>query len=241
VRREAQGLLLFLVGAAVLRVSLSDLYQRYVKTGLRPLLIMTGVVLIIAAIATIWYELRSGRPTHSKGERRDGHRQASHEPWIAWLLLLPVFALILVVPPALGSYAANRAGTVLQPPVSLADLPPGDPLQLSVLDYATRAVYDHGRSFDGRRIKLTGFITVGPHGAPYLTRMVLNCCAADAQPIKVGLSGQVPSALQPDAWLEIVGTYTDIQIKDDINNGPIPFIVVIQATPVPAPHDQYES
>jgi uncharacterized repeat protein (TIGR03943 family) len=228
VRREAQGLLLFLVGAAVLRVSLSDAYLRYVKAGLRPLLLVAGVVILATAAAAVWYGRR---------QQEGGHR----EPRVAWLLLLPVFALIVVVPPALGSYAANRAGTALQPPVAFASLPSDDPLRITVMDYATRAVYDHGHSLAGRQVELVGFITVGPHGVPYLTRMVLNCCAADAQPVKVGLSGQVPPALQPDAWFDIIGTYTQRQAIDDINGVPIPFIEVLRATTVAAPRDRYES
>jgi putative membrane protein len=229
VNRQAQGVVLFLVGAAVLRASLTDLYLRYVKAGLRPLLLLTGVVLIVAAAATFWYE------------RRPADDRPHREPRVAWLLVVPLLALILVAPPALGSYAADRTGTALQPPPGFATLSPDDPLDLTVVDYAGRAVYDHGRSLGGRRIRLTGFITVGPHGTPYLTRMVLNCCAADAQPVKVGLSGQVPAIPQPDTWFEVVGTYTSKQTKDSVNNGPIPFIDVSQARQVPPPRDQYES
>lgn len=119
-------------------------------------------------------------------------------------------------------------------------LPAGDPLRLGVVDYAGRAVYDHGRSLDGRPIKITGFVTLDGNGAPYLTRMVLNCCAADAQPVKIGLSGQIPPVLQPDTWLEVTGTYTGKQAKDPVNDGVIPFINVSQARPVPAPHNEYE-
>jgi putative membrane protein len=244
VNRQAQAVVMFLVGGAVLRAGSTDLYLRYVKAGLRPLLLMTGVVLIVAAIATVWYELRrpSATPELQPAPADDDrHNHAHREPRISWLLVLPLFALILVAPPALGSYTANRTGTALQPPPGFAPLPSGDPLQLSVVDYAGRAVYDHGRSLGDRQIQITGFITVGPHGTPYLARMVLNCCAADAQPVKVGLTGQVPPVLQPDTWFDIIGTYTDKQVKDDVNGGPIPFINVNQARPVPAPHDQYES
>ena len=227
--RQAQGVVLFLVGAAVLRASLTDLYLRYVKAGLRPLLLLTGVVLIVAAAATFWYE------------RRPAREEAHREPRVAWLLVLPLFALVLVAPPALGSYAASRTGTALQRPPGFPELPAGDPVELGVADYAGRAVYDHGRSIGDRRVKLTGFVTVSRGGVPYLTRMIISCCAADAQPVKVGLSGQVPPILQPDTWLEVVGTYTGRQAKDVVNNGPIPFIDVIQARPVKAPRDQYES
>jgi putative membrane protein len=234
-------MLLFVVGGAVLRAGLTDLYLRYVKSGLRPFLLVAGVALVLAAIATLWYELRPTRGTQKThpGHQHNGH--AHREPRIAWLLVLPVFALILVGPPALGSYTANRTGTALQRPLGFPALPAGDPVQISVLDYATRAVYDDGRSLGERQVKITGFITLGRPGAPYLTRMVLNCCAADAQPIKVGLSGQLPPVLQSDSWLEVIGTYTNRQIKDDVNDGPIPFINVSQMRAVPVPHDQYES
>jgi uncharacterized repeat protein (TIGR03943 family) len=224
---------MLLVGAAVLRAGLTDLYLRYVKTGLRPLLLAAGIVLIVAAIATFWYERRRAGAADAAGHGHD-------EPRIAWLLVLPLVALIVVTPPALGSYAADRAGTALQPPPGFAALPAGDPLRLRVLDYATRAVYDHGNSLGHRQVVLTGFISVGPRGAPYLTRMVLSCCAADAQPVKVGLTGQVPADVQPDTWLDVTGTFTAKQARDDVNGGPIPFLDVSQARRVPAPADPYE-
>jgi uncharacterized repeat protein (TIGR03943 family) len=226
VNRQAQALLLFLVGAAVLRAGATNLYLRYVKAGLRPLLLVAAVLLITAAVATLRY---------NRGER--GHPA----PWIAWLLLLPLFALIVVTPPALGSYAAQRTGTALQRPLAFPALPAGEPLRLTVLDYAARAVYDHGQSLGGRQVTITGFVTLGPGGAPYLTRMVLSCCAADALPVKVGLAGQVPPALTSDTWLEVTGTYVDRQVRDVVNDAPIPFIEVSRARRVPAPADPYES
>jgi putative membrane protein len=242
VNRQAQGVLLFVAGGTVLRTSFTDLYLRYVKAGLRPLLLLTGIILIVAALATFWYELRAARAARrspSGQAAREGHTH--REPRVAWLVVLPVLALIAVLPPALGSYTADRTGTALQAPAGFAKLPAGDPVRLSVADYAERAVYDHGHSLANRRVKLTGFITVAGRGEPILTRMILNCCAADALPIKVGLSGRVPSGLRPDTWLEVVGTSTATQIRDDVNNGPIPFIDVSEARPIPAPAGQYES
>jgi uncharacterized repeat protein (TIGR03943 family) len=155
--------------------------------------------------------------------------------------MLPVFALILAAPPALGSYAANRTGTAIQEPPGFADLPAADPVGLTVVDYATRAVYDHGRSLAGRHVRLTGFLSTGSRGTPLLTRMFLSCCAADAQPIKVGLAGSVPAGIKPDTWIQVVGTYTARQIKDDVNGRPIPFLQVDEVTRVPPPRERYES
>jgi uncharacterized membrane protein YcgQ (UPF0703/DUF1980 family) len=70
--------------------------------------------------------------------------------------------------------------------------------------------------------------------------MALNCCAADAQPVKVALTGRIPPVLQPDTWLEVTGTYTPRVTRDPVNDGPIPWIEVTRAEPVPAPRDPYD-
>jgi putative membrane protein len=255
VNRQAQAAVLFLVGAAVLHASLTDLYLRYVKAGLRPLLLAAGVVLIVTALATVWYEVREHRKASAdrSGDGHDaehGHGQdaelgpehghAHREPRISWLLVLPLLALILVAPPALGSYSAMRTGTALQAPFGYAKLPAGDPVPLGLVDYASRAAYGHGRSLDGRQVKITGFVALDSAGVPYLVRMALNCCAADAQPVKIGLSGRIPPVLRPDTWLEVTGRYTPKRTKDPVNGGLIPYLDVSSARPVPTPHDPYD-
>jgi putative membrane protein len=301
VNRQAQAAVLFLVGAAVLHASVTDLYLRYVKAGLRPLLLAAGVVLIATALATVWYEIREHRKASADhpGDRRDGspapepeiraahadtgtdtdthdrtdeheladrqgddlasrhgdghadadtdshghgdgHGHGHREPRISWLLVLPLLALILVAPPALGSYSAMRTGTALQAPFGYAKLPAGDPVTLGLVDYASRAAYDHGHSLGGRHVKIIGFVALDHAGTPYLVRMALNCCAADAQPVKIGLSGRIPPVLQPDTWLEVTGTYTGKRTKDQVNGGIIPFLDVSVAKPVPTPHDPYD-
>ncbi|MFF3447926.1 TIGR03943 family putative permease subunit [Streptomyces sp. NPDC002667] len=265
--RQAQAAVLFLVGAAVLHASVTDLYLRYVKAGLRPLLLAAGVVLIVTALATVWYEIRDHRKAaavtdadaHAAGHEGElagaegregadpdkdadghGHGHGHREPRISWLLVLPLLALILVAPPALGSYSAMRAGTALQAPFGYAKLPAGDPVTLGLVDYASRAAYDHGRSIGGRQVKVIGFVALDRAGAPYLVRMALNCCAADAQPVKIGLSGRIPPVLRPDTWLEVTGRYTARRTKDPVNGGVIPYLQVATAKPVPTPHDPYD-
>src|SRR5690606_37914187 len=58
---QAQAVLLFLLGATVLHTGLTDLHLRYVKAGLRPLLLLSGAVLIATAAATLRYERRGTR------------------------------------------------------------------------------------------------------------------------------------------------------------------------------------
>ncbi|MCS0601197.1 TIGR03943 family protein [Streptomyces sp. LP11] len=242
--RPAQAAVLFLLGAALLHTGTTGLYLRYVKAGLRPLLLAAGAVLIAAALATAWYERRRARsregPAHPS---RRARRQESHphpEPRVAWLLSLPLLALILVAPPALGSYSALRSGTALRKPYGYGALPAGDPVPLSVVDYASRAAYGHGRSLHGRAVRVTGFLALDRSGRPYLVRMALNCCAADAQPVKIALTGALPPVLRPDAWLEVTGTYTPRLAHDPVNHGPVPYLRVTATRPVPVPHDPYD-
>ncbi|MEF9905345.1 TIGR03943 family putative permease subunit [Streptomyces sp. P9-A2] len=261
--RQAQAALLFLLGATVLHAALTDLHLRYVKAGLRPLLLLCGAVLVVTAMATVWYEWReasgkrardgSGSGSGDGGESGDGsgsgdggggehdHDRGHREPRISWLLALPVLALILVAPPALGSYSATHTGTALQKPFGFPDLPAGEgPLRLGVGEYAARAVYDDGRDLRDRPIEITGFVALDASGTPYLVRMSLNCCAADGQPVKIALTGEVPPVLQPDAWLEVGGTYSPRRTKDPVNDGPVPYFEVTSAKPVPTPNDPYD-
>jgi uncharacterized repeat protein (TIGR03943 family) len=230
---------MFLLGAALLHAGSTGLYLRYVKAGLQPLLLGSGAVLIVGALATVWYERGRRRPHGHTDEHPEGH--AHPEPRVSWLLLLPLLALILVAPPALGSYSALRSGTALQKPYGLGPLPGGSgPARLSVVDYASRAAYGDGRSLGGRTVRVAGFLALDGSGQPYLVRMALNCCAADAQPVKIGLTGTLPPVLRPDAWLEVTGSYSPRLSRDPVNNGPIPFLKVSSAQPVPVPHDPYD-
>lgn len=140
--RQAQSAVLFVLGAALLHAGLTDLYLRYVKAGLRPLVLAAGVVLIATALATAWYEWRA---------RAKEEEHAHREPRVSWLLVLPLFALILVAPPALGSYSAMRTGTALQQSYGYAKLPQSGPCgSASPTTRAAPSTSTAGDSRDGR-------------------------------------------------------------------------------------------
>ncbi|MBB5824883.1 TIGR03943 family putative permease subunit [Micromonospora carbonacea] len=254
--RQAQAVVLLLLGGAVVRASVTDLYLRYVKEGLRPFLIAAGLVLVAAAVMTLWYDLRpaprgDAHPADDDGPGAgpgghpaddDGHGHGHHGPRVGWLLLLPVLGLLLVAPPALGSYAVGRSGTALagQQQSDYPPLPPGDPAPVTVLDYASRALFERGASIGERRVRLTGFVAPGPDGQPILARMVLSCCAADGRPVKLGMTGDVPQGLPPDTWVEVTGRYSDRVGRDPVNDAEIPYLAVESWREVPAPRNQYE-
>ena len=238
--RQAQAVVMLLFGGAVVKASVTDMYLRYVKEGLRPFLVAAGALLIAAAVMTLWYELR-GHAAEPGDD--DGHGHAHHEPRVGWLLILPVLGLLLVAPPALGSYAAGQSGTVLSAQNAGSDyppLPPGDPVPVGLLDYASRAAFDEGRSLAGRDVQLTGFVTPGPGGEPMLARIVLSCCAADGRPIKVGMTGDAPAGLAADTWVQVVGRYTARLAKDPVNSATVPYLEVRSWQEITPPKQRYE-
>ncbi|GAB4102677.1 TIGR03943 family protein [Micromonospora taraxaci] len=241
--RLAQACIMIFFAGAVLRATVTDLYLRYVKAELRPFLIAASLLLITAAVMTLWHELRP--PVDGRGdlaEPDDKHEHAHREPRVAWLLLLPALGLLLVAPPALGSYSAGQTGTALgdQESYDWPPLPAGDPARTTVFDYAGRALFDKGRSIGNRRVELTGFVTPGPDGEPLLARMIMSCCAADGRPIKLGMAGNPPVGLAGDTWIQVTGRYSDRVTRDPVNNEEIPYLEVESWRQVSPPKNPYE-
>jgi uncharacterized repeat protein (TIGR03943 family) len=242
VNRQAQAVVMLLLGGAILRTSLGDLYLRYVKAGLRPFLIGAGALLVLAAVMTLWHEFRSDPDADPDHGHDHGDGKQHREPMIGWMIIAPVLGLVLIAPPAMGAFAAGQSGTALSTAAEsdYPPLPPGDVAPITMLDYASRAVFDKGRSFADRKVRLTGFLTTGANGRQILARMIISCCAADARPIKIGFAGDGPTGLPDDAWVEVEGTYSDQQIEDSVNGEVIPFIAVTTWRQISSPKEQYE-
>jgi len=242
VRRELHALVLALFGGTLLKLAITGDFERYVKPGVRGYLVAASVVALAVAAVSLWQAVTARRAEPHEDDDGHGHSHG-HGFDVAWLLVLPMLVLLLIAPPALSSFSASRSGTALRGASTsdLAPLPDGDPVHLSVLDYASRAVFDHGDSLRGHHVTLSGFVLAGDGGTWYLTRMVITCCAADAQPIKVGLTGSVPAGLKANDWIKVTGSYTPRQDKDPVNGEAIPYLTVDSAGPIPAPALQYES
>ncbi|MFC4607535.1 TIGR03943 family putative permease subunit [Streptomyces maoxianensis] len=218
-KRTVQAALLLLTGAGVLRVSLfSDICLRYVKEGLQPFLIVSGVALVgLGLIGAVRDGLpcaegrRSGDAHRSEAayahEGHEGHgHDHSHGPRIAWLLLLPTLALLFFAPPALGSYTAARDNAkVVEDYSGFEPLPSRGPAPLSLTEFIARAQQDDQQSLMGRSVLLAGFVTPGKGGVWDLTRLLVACCAADSQSLTVTMHGvKAPPA---DTWVKVTGTW----------------------------------
>ncbi len=200
-RRPVQASLLVLTGAGLLHSAvLTDLYLRYVKEGLRPLLIISGFLLVLLGLAGA--ALDRGWDEHAD----DGHGH-SGAPRIAWLLFMPALSLLFYAPPALGAYTAARSNDkAVKEHNQFAPLPATSPLPMTLTDFTARVRQDRALAIKGRTILMTGFVTPAKQGDGwYLTRIIFTCCAADSQSVKVRMYGtQAPSA---NTWLAVTGTW----------------------------------
>ncbi|MYW00315.1 TIGR03943 family protein [Streptomyces sp. SID3343] len=280
-RRDVQAVVLILIGGALLRISLTDMYLRYVKEGLRPALIAAGVILfLVGLIAAVRDGIQRrdeatevARATASDGggspgddgahdgghedrpghlETPDGGHDRAHDdghghdhasgPRAAWLLCLPVLALFLIAPPALGSYTASRSDNVVAKPAAASSdagfpaLPPGDPLPMTLADFLIRSVWDTAAPLKDRNVQLTGFVTPGRNGGWYVTRMVISCCAADAFARKVEVHGA--PAPPADSWVQVTGKWLpNGQLQSD---DAMPALTATTVERIPEPKDTYE-
>ncbi|WSJ06584.1 TIGR03943 family protein [Streptomyces phaeochromogenes] len=259
-RLRPQGVLLILCGAALLRIALfSELYLRYVKEGLRPYLVISGVALIALGLVGMIsrgqeedeheYEQEHEYEVHDEDahEAHAGHGQDTHaghghdhtrNPRIAWLLTAPALALLLFPPPALGSYSAGReeARVAAQGTGTFPELPAGDPVDLTLGAFASRAEWDTGASMKNRTVRLTGFVTRDDDGTWYIARLLVTCCAADAQALKVQIrDADAPAA---DAWVTVTGTWHPTGKPGSAAARPV--LDAASVKRVSAPSDPYE-
>lgn len=234
-RRETQNILLVLLGGALLKISFSGLYLRYVQKGLLPLLIAAGAIMIGLALFAIIRDIRAGKAAAAE----DGHGH-SHSSRSTWLMLLPVLAVFLISPPALGGDVVSSAADTNQTQRSrnlLGELPSGDVIPLSMTEFVTRTAWDESGTLDGRKVKLTGFLTRA-EGNTFVARLAISCCAADARPLKVKLAGDVPS-LPDEQWVEVTGQVVPKSANEQ--NSWVPSFTVESSTSVPQPVEPYES
>ncbi len=233
-----QGILLLLVGVTVLRLAVGGQYLFYVAEGMKSFLLASGVALLVFGGYTLWQAVRAGRAPAVIDLTADSHDH-SHGPRVAYLLLLPVLAVYVVAPSALGAFSASRQAASSVAPAAQADLPAlpaGAVADLSLRDYVIRAVWDDGRTLRDRDVRMVGFVTPDPAGGWWLTRMAMTCCAADAQAsrIKVLGAGDLPA----DTWVELTGTWTP---GGGVHAAAaIPLVRAAHVTPVAEPHNPYE-
>lgn len=232
-----------LLGAVTLRLSFTDVYLRYVKEGLRPFLLIAGSLLVIIGVLSLWRDVVLESRTAgsvadpvAEAEEHVGHDHA-RGPAVAWLLVLPIMAIFLVAPPALGAYAAGRgSSTVTKSETGYPPLPSGDPVTITLTNYAERAVWDPG-SLSGRNVRMRGFVTPRPGGGFYIARITIACCAADNRPVKIAVRG-AETSFPADTWIELTGRHT--AGIERTGSDVVPRVEATSVREIPPPRQPYE-
>jgi uncharacterized repeat protein (TIGR03943 family) len=220
VNTRTQGYLLLLFGGALLRLGVSDLLLRYVRPVARPWVLLAGAVVFALAICQLIHD-------------RKHHEYATGT---GWLLLAPVVAIVVIAPPALGSFSASKAtvGVNDQLHKDFPALTGPSPHPLSMIDFTTRVLWDAGRTVTGKDVALTGFVLKQRADGFVLARLVITCCAADARPVEVYVrSDQHPP---PDQWVTVIGRYAG----NDPVETTFPLFSVTAITPVSQPKNPYD-
>ena len=248
-RRETQNALLILLGGALLKIAINGDYLRYVKPSQQPWVIVGGAVMAGLGVVAIIGDLLAARSAamadgppakHTEHVAEDGHH---HPARSAWLLMVPVLAVFLVAPPALGADSVTRTDSRAPQSAATMDaaafppLPAGEVVPLPVSAFVSRAGWDGNGTLNGRRISLSGFV-VHTQGGTLLARMVISCCAADAYPVTVRLTGGAADRFNSDAWIEVTGKVVPGTATKA--NSYTPDFTLDSIRPVPTPKDPYE-
>lgn len=234
--REAENALLLLVGVATAMITIGGAYTRYVKASLLPWLAVTAVIVIALALVSMAADIRRGSAPD------DGHDGHSHRASIAWLLLVPIVVLIFVTPPALRPGAAAPKVTAMSTEVlrrPFPALPDGRAPEVSVPDVMIRAAQDTAGTLNDRLITVIGFTLRETDGVD-LGRVMIICCAADAQLARIHLRGPATSALRgypEETWLRVEGTVVPGEANGDSTSKPT--LQVQSATRIQAPANTY--
>lgn len=248
-RRETQNILLLLLGGALLKIAVTGDYLRYVKPAHQPWLIGAGVVMIALAVVAIVRDVRGGGAAAADGDTpcagdgaadaRAGDGGHEHTARSAWLIVVPVLAVLLVAPPALGADSVLRTRANTEPGnTTFGPLPPGDVVSLPLSDFVARAGWDARDSLEGRTVRLTGFV-VQTEGGPQLARLTMSCCAADAFAVRTTLSGTRADLVPSDTWVEVTGRLvpaTDTRARDYV-----PELALRTLREIPRPERPYET
>ena len=235
-KREAENAILLLVGLSIGLITYTGVFTRYVKPALLPWLAATAVLLLGLALVAIVGDIRRGGPGHGHDQDPDHQEGHSHRTGVVWLLVVPVVLLIFVTPPALRPQAAARSAITVSNDAlrrAFPPLPPGRAPEVSLPEVLVRSAHDTSGSLTNRLVTITGFVLNERDGMD-LARIVIFCCAADAQLARIHLRGPAGGGalrFADNTWLRVEG-----RVK---SGAPIPTLDAVTVTRVDAPANPY--
>lgn len=232
---------MFFAGAMLARLIVSGGFGWFVQQRMRWPLILAAAALMLFGVVEVIVSWREESDTPDTATRSRG-------PLVGWLLALPLLVLVSVSPTALGAAAADRVDaytpTEAENPFEPIDASDG-PVEMRVLDFLDRAMWDEARSLEDVTVRLEGLVVNDEdHTAGFtLTRFLVSCCAADGIPLQVDLH-DVGRSFEDDTWViaDVRWIPPDIPYTDMPSNERRIAAEVVSLTEVPdARKDPYES
>jgi uncharacterized repeat protein (TIGR03943 family) len=156
--------------------------------------------------------------------------------WAVGFVLLPVVAILVLPPAALGSYAASRRSLSSGLVASGPELQAGDAVTLAAVAAAGWSE-DARRSLvsrAGSRVSFEGIVTKRDGQAAdefMLTRFIVSCCVADALSVQVRVVGAPPGRFEEDDWVRVSGAFYPV--------GQEVVVDAAEIVPIPQPDDPY--
>jgi putative membrane protein len=229
-KRETQNLIVLMLGVAVAFMSIRGTYLNYVKTSLLPWLLVSAAALVILAVISIVRDIRRGG---ADADADDGH---AHHGGMVWLLLLPVLLVVFVVPPPIQAGSTPQVSTIQAAKRQFPPLPEERAPTVALPEVMMRAATDEGGTLDNRLITVIGYTMRGSAGND-LARVVIICCAADAQLARIHLAGAAVDHYPENSWLQVEGTV--VAGSSTAESGYVPTMKVTTATKIERPANTY--
>ena len=141
--------------------------------------------------------------------------------WSKAAVLICAALALLVIPPATLSSSARQnrelvtSGQALDS-TKVAALVGADPATFSVKDWAALLSQGGPEAVLGKQVNLSGYVLDrGKEDVFFIARLVVSCCAVDAQPIGVPVYRPGWRAeVEPGAWITIEGAFVNNPSRD---------------------------
>lgn len=132
------------------------------------------------------------------------------------------------------------------PPAGTAPAVKGGVPEMSLLDFLEITYYDETATLAGVPVRLVGFVmpATGSEDRGFLlSRFMINCCAADATIMQVGVKDVKEAIPAQDTWVSVTGRWYPgpPSSRFSPDGFPVPELVADKVEVIPAPENPYLS
>ncbi len=243
-KRDTEGTVLLAVAAVVFNLVFSGAFQSYVRTGLGIPLLASAVLLAAVGLPAVFRRSEAvGEETDDLLDHENVHGNLVGR--VGLVMLLPVMTVFLIAPAPLGAFVADRGDQNRSVSgATSSGLPPlGAPVDgatdASVREFLLRA-YHAPEQVEAVPVRIVGFVV--PHDSLdegyLLTRFTFSCCAADALPLQIAVTG-VGTVPPTEQWVSVEGTWEGVfvELEDDL---PVPVLPIESQVPTDRPQQPYD-